>query len=767
MRPVTLATLLLLGPIEAAHAEDSGDDVAADDLFSMSLEDLLDVEVVTGAAQAHSSAWAPSNVQVITREMIQRRGYMHLGELLDDIPGIDMLQHASVEWDQILTVRGQDGNSKLMILLDGVRISDSAGTPHSISRSFSLANAERVEVLLGPASAIYGADAFSGVVNIVTRGAGLVQGGELTGSYGFWNSTADSLVAGWREGAFGLVATGSFFRGDGPYYPDRYPEEYAWYTERYLTEGELRSSVWSDPSDTVFMDSIEPWGTPILAYFGSAVLEIGDDVRVGWVRHSDTHSSALGVRPEFGIYSDEARWSYTIQSFFAQHGHVSPDGHFELLGNHALQTYEVNPASRYLNTYSGFGAFGGYKYQRHLAGRLEERLVWHITDTSTLSAGVSYDDIEGQPKSADLLAPYDPSMPSDLQEYYYPGTDVTDLHGEHLGVPVTFYHYRYQNFGSFLEFDHRPTEWLTFVMGARYDYNTQWSGKNPWYESISPRATLVFQPLEHTRVRAMYGEAFLAPSPYQTYTHFGSYYAVTNDDGEITGLASGYMYVPNVELQPERLRTAELTLSQSFGELAHVDLAGYHTQVRDLQHWGSVDEDSFGGWHVATVQQTINKGEAQYHGGTAQARGMVDLGPFTLHPTVGYAYTGGWVDDDPGDDVDPSPLYYVATHVVKGGLDLGVQRFSASLRAIHRGESRHPSQVDEDGDPEVIDGSTVLHAHLRYAELLRWRRLGLSPWVTVRNVLDARYHHPNNGGDTFPGSPQDPLWVLGGVDLAF
>ncbi len=115
---------------------------------------------------------APATVVVVTGEEIQRRGYLDLEELLYDLPGFDVSRTNG----QIYSTVYQRGyrsvlNDRLMFLVDGVEQSELSTNILYLSRQYPLSNIDRVEVVYGPASTMYGANAYTGVISIVTKDA--------------------------------------------------------------------------------------------------------------------------------------------------------------------------------------------------------------------------------------------------------------------------------------------------------------------------------------------------------------------------------------------------------------------------------------------------------------------------------------------------------------------------------------------------------------------------------------------------------------------
>ncbi|MFH5924255.1 TonB-dependent receptor plug domain-containing protein [Roseomonas xinghualingensis] len=128
----------------------------------------------------------PAGITVIGRRTIEERGYQTLSEALATVPGLSLLQSGGIGQPSSAFIRGTASRHAL-VLLDGVPIND-ASEPNG---AFNFGNellgldVERIEVLRGPASSLYGSGAIGGVVNIVTRRApkdrAIAPYGELAG----------------------------------------------------------------------------------------------------------------------------------------------------------------------------------------------------------------------------------------------------------------------------------------------------------------------------------------------------------------------------------------------------------------------------------------------------------------------------------------------------------------------------------------------------------------------------------------------------------
>ena len=153
------------------------------------------LNVVTAASRhPESPAAAPAIVKIVDHREISERGYQTLAELLADQPGffMDPEPEGTVPY-----LRGiPDG---LLILYDGVPLTmEVAKTQHPLDRELSLSNIKRVEIIRGPGSVLWGADAFAGIINVVPLNGRDISGGTIAGRVG-----NDDLMGGY--GAMGTA----------------------------------------------------------------------------------------------------------------------------------------------------------------------------------------------------------------------------------------------------------------------------------------------------------------------------------------------------------------------------------------------------------------------------------------------------------------------------------------------------------------------------------------------------------------------------------
>lgn len=221
-----------------------GSQAAAVDLSDLSLEQLLEVKVVSASKFEQHGRDAPSAVQVISREEIRRHGWRTLTEALNTLPGLYVSNDKGYDFQGArgFLITG-DYNTRFLLLVDGQRNNDNIYQQALTGREgwLDLSAIERIEYIPGPGSALYGSNAMFGVINIITRqGSATGQsevGVRLSGLYGngvnlvssqvikgvgqdtrvFLQYSADSKAG--RDQAYG-DPLGQLVRADGSVSPD-------------------------------------------------------------------------------------------------------------------------------------------------------------------------------------------------------------------------------------------------------------------------------------------------------------------------------------------------------------------------------------------------------------------------------------------------------------------------------------------------------------------------------------------------------------------
>ncbi|MGZ8190372.1 MAG: TonB-dependent receptor plug domain-containing protein [Methylococcaceae bacterium] len=151
-----------------------------DDFFAMSPAELAEIPVTIATGTPKPIAQSAAVTSVITAEQIKSMGATELHEVLETVPGV----HASLQennYDYNYSIRGirNGANSQVLMLLNGTRITTPFSGTLMTGTELPIEAIQRVEVIRGPGSALYGADAFAGVINIITKNAKDINGAAL------------------------------------------------------------------------------------------------------------------------------------------------------------------------------------------------------------------------------------------------------------------------------------------------------------------------------------------------------------------------------------------------------------------------------------------------------------------------------------------------------------------------------------------------------------------------------------------------------------
>ena len=159
----------------------------------------MDGVVVTASKIEEEPFKAPANVDVVTRAMIEANHYINISEALKNVPGVTIQSYGTGGENYSSNLIYINGTSNVVFLIDGMRVNTNGiiSSRFEPSTMVNMDNVERIEILKGSASTLYGSDAAGGVVNIITKKLGkaeqkttisMMSGSFNTSQYGVMNS---------------------------------------------------------------------------------------------------------------------------------------------------------------------------------------------------------------------------------------------------------------------------------------------------------------------------------------------------------------------------------------------------------------------------------------------------------------------------------------------------------------------------------------------------------------------------------------------------
>jgi outer membrane receptor for ferrienterochelin and colicin len=699
-----------------------------------------DIPVVfTASKRAEKATEAPATVYVVSKADIRSRGYANLKDVLRDLPGMETIENSFSEWGTEVPVRGVVGNNKIAVLLNGVRVNPPGGENFPFRADFSVRNAERIEIVYGPGSTLYGQDAISMLINVITAApqeGNHIQVGAAGGS--------ESMTQGWatvsrKSGDFELVA---HVQGQKSDLSDTSSEFSKFWNETYVTSFGMPGGAHAKP---------ERWDDG-----GNIFLKLSgpNNSLQLWHRSSSRSSSeggfagmGTGVPGGSGIlyYEKEAIWSDRSTVVSLQNNQKLAQN-LDLTSTLTYNRYEIDPKTRYIfplgrrnaagtQIAAGNLAYFDYKYGIGSGMTLEEKMSWSSEKTSVIG-GMEFSHMDIIPKStvAGTGADRNGDFSNQAGTFdYSPGTggyvSASNISIQKVNNVV------YQNVGAYLEGSLKATDQLKLIAGGRVDKNSRFA-----QVPFSPRASVVYSFSKGLTTKYIFSKAFVYPSPYSS---FASY-----DNGNV-------LNVPNSKVEPEKATSNEINISYDTDKMSS-SLSLYLNQQKNLIILGEENRpgiNQLGGITMSfgedrTLTQTSNAGKSTAKG--VDFSNKLKFGKSSLWAS--YSYVDFEVDLPTGKE----SLNRISRNNVRAGATVSaMEKLLVTPSIIYRSRPVNlsiPTALKDDaGDPFEFN----LHAVYSVTG-------NLDVFVDGRNLTD---HTSTSRGVANPVL-QEPMRVFAGVRLS-
>ena len=217
-----LASVILVAasPLLLGQSEDA---ILKKPLLGLSIKELgeLTVDTVFAASKfSQKISDAPSSVSIVTRNDIRQFGYRTLSDVVRSVPGYDVTYDRAYSYTGVRGFNSLgDFGSRVLLLVDGHRMNDALydSAPVGTEALLDVDLIERVEFVRGPGSAVFGSNAFSGVINVITRSGRDIQGAEASASGGSFGTYSGRMTIGQQlESGFEYLFSASTYSSDGP-----------------------------------------------------------------------------------------------------------------------------------------------------------------------------------------------------------------------------------------------------------------------------------------------------------------------------------------------------------------------------------------------------------------------------------------------------------------------------------------------------------------------------------------------------------------------
>jgi outer membrane receptor for ferrienterochelin and colicins len=441
-----------------------------DDLTTLGLEELMKIEVAsvyTASKHVQKVTEAPASVSVVTAAEIQRFGYRTLADILRSVRGFYVSYDRNYSY---IGVRGfarpGDYNTRVLLLVDGHRLNDNIydmaflGTELPIEIDLI----ERVEIIRGPSSSLYGTSAFFAVINIITKRGRALKGVEASGEIGSFGTYKGRLSYGNRfSDDFELLLSGTYYDSRGP--RRLYIREF---DDPATNHGVVERA--DDDQAHNFFASLSFRELTFRGVYGSR--EKGIPTGAFGTMFNDPRTRSIDRQGYV-----EFQYEHTFDNQLRMLARISHD-QYRYVGTYAFAD-STNDSTNdtpltLLNLDKSQGAWWGGEVQ----------FTKTVLRRQNLTFGTEYrDNLHQDQFNYDLDAP----------------------------APYISDRRQTKNVAFYLQDEFALHEKLTLNAGARYDHHSTFGG------TAKPRLGLIYHPLAKTSLKLLYGEAFRAPNNFELY----------------------------------------------------------------------------------------------------------------------------------------------------------------------------------------------------------------------------------------------------------
>ncbi len=409
--------------------------------------------VITAARKEQSITEAPSNITMITAEQIRDSGARTLAEVLTLLPGIAINTHR--KGFERIWIRGVVGgyNDKTLLLVDGYPWRELVYGQHSIDEQLPITDIKRVEVVRGPGSALYGANAFAGVINVITKDAEDVDGAEFGIGAGSWDTRSHHFLCGKESEHKGVVFAAHYYDTEG----DEHERD---------RDGELTTK--RDPNELVDLSLKASLYDFTLAIrhgrYNTEYLNYEDDRWLKW--DSKHYLLQLGWKHSFGERLKLATRGYYNLFDYPREKRKFKEDYLDTLEDTEEKTQVI-----------GAGIQAEYE----------------LLQNNSVVIGIDYEKEKAIEITETRYKIAHEKPPLEINRWTEPSQPTNS------------------NWALFVEDIWDVTPWMSLIAGVRRDEHEQYGGQ------ISPRGGVVLSPTNDLAAKILYGKAFRAPSYRELY----------------------------------------------------------------------------------------------------------------------------------------------------------------------------------------------------------------------------------------------------------
>lgn len=506
--------------------------------YYYSLQELSELKISTGSIKAENSEYAPSNIIIITAQMIDERGYQTLIDICQDIPGFDFMMYndGGGEYPTYNMHRGMSdiGNPEILLMIDGI-IQNNISFNWSLLWTYDniLIDVNRIEIIQGPGSVMYGAQAFSGVINIITNKK--ITGAKVKSFIGSNQTYGSDIHIGTSPGDNTNFSIAFHkYNSNGDYGLDRYDPG------GYFKNNRYPATILADydSSGNYIQNYVNPNGgqnipdgfnTENSSFALRAKLTYKNSELGYFIADAIRGNSSAIVPYEYGISDKENTHHYrSFHSYFRimnpLNNKLNLTSRIIFRGTHILP----NGGFRYLYQFPNLTKrYAAYAYQTYI----EENLLFDLNENNVISIGVKGTLSQKSERIVSLGDQPDSRLSTSSS------WDVA-VEGEGIYQSKEYPGYLVKESALFVLWDKQWLKNISGSVGLRYDYSSEYGN------ILNPRLAIDFNPKPLFGAKIMYGTAFRQPSIFELTSEFRG----------------------NPNLKPQNIKTTELEFNSMINE---------------------------------------------------------------------------------------------------------------------------------------------------------------------------------------------------------
>jgi outer membrane receptor protein involved in Fe transport len=743
------------------------------------------VRLATG--EGDSKLDIPATGYLISNEDINDRGYTNLLDVLKDIPEIQIQEKIEPQTYNYVTTRGIVGSGALLIMQNGVRINSMTASDFVIAQNIPIRHVSSIEIVIGPASALYGADCYAGVVNIITLKGNQIKGANIYSGSGMYNTTDNIGFAGFGNEKRWVSVMASYYRSDNNFYQKAYPQEWDWYTNNFEPNGQM---IAGNQRDTIV-----PFAGQSRA-FDMHQEDMAFQIQGGYKKveasigyQSHQNSTAQGYNPKYSAPLSDRVYKTSLSNANVKYT-LAASSKWDVVFLVHGQFWEIAPKSYFNNSF----ARPGYKYGYELGGGSRITANYKINPKNRISFGFAIQQSRTLAKTSNLPHVWQRGQSVVEQDQYYTGSDAVDWQGNSLKIPqVLFYENRAVR-GQFFQYQGDLHPKITALGGFRIDifkikYIAQQNTESTESEEIdlvrSLRLGLVYKPNPNIRAKIFFSQGFLTPASQVALEHFGSFAPRKDSSGRVVGLTAPFFRMPldrGEDLQEQKSNNLEGSFIYTNGNIV-IRANGFYNLLSNIPAFETQTSNSTFQTGLPTIdsmQIPLAREErlavaynARLFGGTTQVEYKLITGrssDMELQLSAAYSYISG-IYTGVNENISHLSVRripdYTAAHNIKAGVEFKYKLFSTYLNFAYFSPTANNNLVTN----TIIYSPDywVVNLFAKY-DLFASGKSGIngSVFIKIQNLTDNRYYHMGRLNLGYLNNvPQQPLTISGGIVVGF